>query len=177
MKIAVIGYSGAGKSTLAGTLAKYYDCPVLYLDRVQFMPGWRERDRNEARRLVGEFLDRETSWVIDGNYQAFWQERRLAEADQILFFNFSRWLCLYQALKRYVTNRGIVRESAADGCAEKIDLEFILWILRDGRTKAKREHYQNIIKRYPEKCVVFHNRRDVRRWLEEKTKEGEDDNL
>lgn len=41
MKIAVMGYSGAGKSTLAKKLGRLYDCPVLYLDRIQFEPGWK----------------------------------------------------------------------------------------------------------------------------------------
>lgn len=165
MKTAIIGYSGAGKSTLAGRLAGYYGCPVLYLDRVQFEPGWKERDREEARGIVKEFMDREQAWVIDGTYSGFWQERRLAEADWILFFDFSRWRCLYQALKRYVGNRGIVRESAADGCAEKIDLEFILWILRDGRTRERRARFEKIRETYPEKTVVFRSHRDVNRWL------------
>ena len=165
MKITVIGYSGAGKSTLSGMLSQIYGCPVLYLDRVQFEPGWKERDREEARRQVQEFLDRESSWIIDGNYQAFWQKRRLEEADQILFFDFSRGRCLYQALKRYFGNIGTVRESAADGCEEKIDLEFILWILWKGRTKEKRGHYREILREYPKKCVVLKKRKDVRRWL------------
>ena len=165
MKTAVIGYSGAGKSTLSGRLAKTYHCPVLYLDRVQFMPGWAERDREEARRIVREFLDRESSWVMDGNYQGFWQERRLEEADQILFFNFSRARCFFQAMTRYFSNIGTVRECAADGCTEKMDLEFILWILYKGRTKAKRLHYQNIKNQYPGKFVAFHNHKEVERWF------------
>ena len=49
MKIAVIGYSGAGKSTLAKKLGKLFRCPVLHLDRIQFEPGWKERDRGEAK--------------------------------------------------------------------------------------------------------------------------------
>lgn len=165
MKTAVIGYSGSGKSTLSGRLSKLYGCPCLYLDRVQFEPGWKERDREEARSLVKAFMDQEVSWVIDGNYEKFWQERRLEEADQILFFNFSRARCLYQALKRYFHYRGTVRKSAADGCEEKMDLEFILWLLRDGRTKERRQHNQDIWNRYREKCVVFHNRKDVTRWF------------
>lgn len=165
MKIAVIGYSGAGKSTLAGILAKQYGCQVLYLDRIQFEPGWKVRDRDEARKIAREFMDGESSWVIEGNYEGFWQERRLEEADQILFFNFSRARCLYQAVKRYFCNIGTVRESAADGCIEKLDLEFILWILHNGRTKAKRMHYQKIWNQYRRKCVVFHNRKDVAQWL------------
>ena len=44
MKIAIIGYSGCGKSTLARCLGKYYHIPVLFLDRVHWLPGkagWR----------------------------------------------------------------------------------------------------------------------------------------
>lgn len=48
MKIAILGYSGSGKSTLARRLGEQYGIPVLHLDRVQFLPGWRERDPEEA---------------------------------------------------------------------------------------------------------------------------------
>ena len=70
MKIAVIGYSGAGKSTLAKKLGKLFRCPVLHLDRIQFEPGWKERDRGEAKRMAEEFLDEneKRGWIIDGNY-------------------------------------------------------------------------------------------------------------
>lgn len=55
MKIAVIGYSGAGKSTLAKKLGKLFRCPVLHLDRIQFEPGWKERDRETAKRMAEDF--------------------------------------------------------------------------------------------------------------------------
>ena len=73
MKIAVMGYSGAGKSTLAKKLGRLYDCPVLYLDRIQFEPGWKERNREEAKRMAEEFLNenQDTGWIIDGNYAKF----------------------------------------------------------------------------------------------------------
>ena len=55
MKVAVIGYSGSGKSTLAKKLGRIYQCPVLHLDRINFEPGWRERDPEDARRTVSGF--------------------------------------------------------------------------------------------------------------------------
>ena len=51
------GYKRQGKSTLAKKLGILYDCPVLYLDRIQFEPGWKERDREEAKRMAETFLD------------------------------------------------------------------------------------------------------------------------
>ncbi|MDD6799347.1 MAG: (d)CMP kinase [Firmicutes bacterium] len=40
MKIAVTGYSGSGKSTLAKRLSEEFGTPLLYLDSVNFKPGW-----------------------------------------------------------------------------------------------------------------------------------------
>lgn len=108
MKIAVIGYSGAGKSTLAKKLGKLFRCPVLHLDRIQFEPGWKERDRETARRMAEDFLDENENrgWIIDGNYTGFSQERRLREADLIIFMNYPRWICLWQALIRSHVYKG-----------------------------------------------------------------------
>lgn len=121
MKIAVIGYSGAGKSTLAKKLGKLFRCPVLHLDRIQFEPGWKERDRETAKRMAEDFLDENENrgWIIDGNYTGFSQERRLREADLIIFMNYPRWICLWQALVRSRIYRGRTREDMGDGCIEK----------------------------------------------------------
>ena len=164
MKIAVIGYSGAGKSTLAKLLSQKLDLPLLYLDRVQFTPNWVERDRTEALTLVDAFLENE-SWVIDGTYSAFRQERRMAEADLILFLNFGRFTCLRQAFGRHLICRGTVRESAAEGCPEKFDWEFLRWLLWEGRTKEREAMFRRIVKAWPDKTVILKNRRQVDKFL------------
>ena len=56
MKIAIIGYSGSGKSTLAKKLSEFYNCPLLYLDTVQFESGWKVRDINKGCLIVEEFM-------------------------------------------------------------------------------------------------------------------------
>lgn len=162
MKIAVMGYSGAGTSTLAKKLGRLYDCPVLYLDRIQFEPGWKERDREEAKRMAEAFLDenQDTGWIIDGNYAKFSQERRLAEADLIVFMDYTRRICLWQAVKRYLEYRDKTRESMAEGCREKIDWDFVKWILRDGRDEA--HSHQSIKARYPHKTLVVRNRKQLK---------------
>lgn len=168
MKIAVIGYSASGKSTLAARLGEMTGCPVLFLDKVQFLPGWQERDRAEARGMVEDFLNenRERGWVIDGNYTNFHQERRMAEADLIFFMDFPRRICLPQALYRNWKYKGRARESIAEGCDEKMDLEFLLWILRDGRSRERRQQFRDLMERHPRKVVVLKRHRDVRHCLE-----------
>ena len=160
MKISVIGYSGAGKSTLSKRLSKLYNCSLLYLDTVNFEAGWKERDREEAKAIVEDFLKNE-SWVIDGNYRDFYQERRLEEADKIVLMNFPRPICFTQALKRYFKMRNQTRESMTEGCNEKFDFEFVKWILVDGRSKKYKDNYKNICSKYEDKLSMCKNRKDV----------------
>lgn len=165
MKIAVLGYSGAGKSTLARKLGEKYGIPVLHFDRVQFLPNWQERDRAEMRRMVHEFMEN-PGWVIDGTYSKFEYERRLREADEIVFLDLPRMTCFFRALKRYFRFRGKTRPDMADGCCEKMDAEFTWWLLWKGRTRQKREQFQKIVAQYPEKTVVLKHQRDIDRYLE-----------
>ena len=160
MRIAIIGYSGSGKSTLARKLAEHYDIPVLFLDTVKFLPNWVERDTEECRFITWKFMKNE-SWVIDGNYNDFFEKERLEQADKIIFLDFPRRICIYRAIKRYFKNRNKTRESMAEGCIEKIDVEFIWWILHEGRTKEKHNHYKNIEKEFKDKVVILKRPKDV----------------
>lgn len=168
MKIAIIGYSGSGKSTLARKLSKYYKAPVLFLDKVNFLPNWIERDRDEGRLIVCDFMKND-SWVIDGNYSDFFQKERLEQADKIIFLNFPRRICIYRALKRYFRYKNTTREDMAKGCIEKIDLEFIWWILYEGRTKEIRNHYKQIEKNFKNKIVVLKKAKEVNLFLKKIT--------
>lgn len=164
MKIAILGYSGSGKSTLAKYLATYYHIPLLYLDTVQFEANWKERDREEALSIVTAFMKHE-EWVIDGNYKSFLQDRRLSEADHIIYMAFSRWSCLIRACRRNHMYRNASRESIANGCNEKMDLPFIWWILHKGRTAEKKRYYNDIIRKYHAKTTVLKNQRELDKFM------------
>lgn len=166
-RIAIIGYSGSGKSTLAQKLGKSYQCVVLHLDCVHWLPEWQERETEEQIKIVSGFLDTHDSWVIDGNYKSTCYERRMEEATQIIFLAFPAYLCLYRAIKRFFMYRGKSRESMTEGCNEKIDREFLWWILHEGRDKIHRERYQKIYEKYAEKVVVLRSPKTVKRFLEE----------
>ena len=160
MKIAVIGYSGSGKSTLSKELSVRYQLPLLYLDSVHFLPGWVEREDGEAKRIVKRFLEQK-NWVIDGNYLGLCGRRKLREADIVIFLKFSRLSCLFRILKRFLKNRRKTRESMAEGCQEKLDPEFLLWVLWNGRTRKAARLYRLAAGRYPEKILVIRNQRQL----------------
>lgn len=161
MKIAIIGYSGSGKSTLAEKLGKKYNIEALYLDTVHWLPGWKERGREEEIDIVGEFLDSHNGWVIDGNYSKVYFERRMEEADMIIFMCFNRFSSLMKAVKRYKKYKGQTRESMTAGCPEKIDFHFVKWILWDGRRKKVCGKYKATVKKYAEKSFVIKNQKQL----------------
>ncbi|HEX3026954.1 MAG TPA: topology modulation protein, partial [Clostridia bacterium] len=112
-----------------------------------------------------DFLETNDGWVIDGNYRRFLQKERLEQADQIVILSFPRLLCFYRAWKRFFRNKNRTRESMATGCAEKMDREFMRWILWEGRTKKRWQSYQEIAARYPEKTILLKNPRQVAQFV------------
>ena len=165
MKIAIIGYSGAGKSTLARALGERYGVPVLHFDQVHWAPGWQERDKTEAHQIVHAFMER-PEWVIDGNYRRYEYRRRMAEADTIIFLDLPRLNCFLRAWKRYFHYRGRTRADMTEDCPEKIDAEFMRWILWKQRTKQKKEEFRQLLAEYPEKTVVLRSQKEIDRYLE-----------
>ena len=163
MKIAIIGYSGSGKSTLARKLAEEYQIPVLHFDRVQFRPNWEIRPQASKEIMTKTFMDLHQGWVIDGNYSKLFYERRMEEADVIIQLRFCRLASLWRVTRRYLTYKEGSRPDMADGCKEKLDWEFVKWILRDGRSKTARERYGWVLSRYPHKTIVVKNQRQLNR--------------
>lgn len=172
MKIAIMGYSGSGKSTLARTLGEGCGIPVLHLDTVQFLPGWKERPKDEQLAIVQDFMDSHDEWVIDGNYSNLLQPRRLEEADLVVMLLFNRFASLARVTMRYFRHRGQSRPDMTDGCEEKLDAEFLWWVLWRGRVKAKRDGFERKRKACGDKCVVLKNQRQIDRFLKQIRENG-----
>lgn len=165
MRTVVLGYSGAGKSTLARTLGERQTVPVLHLDRVHWLPGWRERDDGDMRRILETFLHEHDAWVIDGMYTRFLFEERLELADTIVILDLPRLVCLTRAWKRYRQYRGVARPDMTEDCEEKFDGEFVRWLLVGGRSRKRREALCSIRRQYPDKVVVLRSQRQIDRWV------------
>ena len=165
MKIVIIGYSGYVKSTLAQKLSQHYAIPKLHLDTLQFLPGWVNRPIEAMRADVRHFLDQHDSWVIDGNYSQCFYEERMATADAIIWMNFPRLASLWRAFLRSQHYRGKTREDMAPDCPEKLDWEFVRWILWDGRRQSAKKRYAWIQETYSDKLVVLKSQKDIDSYL------------
>lgn len=166
MRIAIIGYTGSGKSTLARHLSKDLGLPLLHLDTVQFLPGWRNRPIDEQLNMVRAFLDGHDCWVIDGNYTNLHYQERLNDADLIVVMLFNRFSRLWRAFQRLRAYRGTSRPSMTAGCEERMDAEFVWWILHRGCDAKKRNGYREVEHQYADKVVVLRNQRQLDRFAE-----------
>ena len=135
-KVLVIGPGGAGKSTLANQLGELRNLEVLHLDRFYWHPGWVEMPKDEWLEAIEELLRRD-AWIMDGNYSGT-LDIRFKACDTVIFLDLPRALCLWRVLKRVLMYRNKSRPDMADGCRERLTLEFILWIWNySSRTRPK----------------------------------------
>lgn len=125
-RVLVIGSGGAGKSTFARRLGERLRLPVIHLDRLYWQPGWVEPPKDEWRRQVEE-LCAEEFWIMDGNYSGT-LDVRLAACDTAIFLDLPRVLCVWRVLKRTLMYRYRRRPDMAEGCREKLNVEFLLWV-------------------------------------------------
>ena len=126
-RVLVIGSPGAGKSTLSHALARRAGLPLHHLDRMFWLPGWVERDRDEGRAELARVLAQDC-WIIDGNYGST-LPLRIARADTVVWLDYPTALCLGRALRRWWMYRGHSRPDMTEGCPERLDGEFLLYIL------------------------------------------------
>ena len=73
--------------------------------------------------------------------------------------NFNRFTCLHRIIKRYKTYRGQSRPDMGEGCEEKVDAEFVKWVLWKGRTKNTKQKFKDVMNKYPQKVTVIKNQR------------------
>ncbi|MDE6656383.1 MAG: hypothetical protein K2J85_05260 [Anaeroplasmataceae bacterium] len=175
MKIAIIGFSGTGKSTLARKLSKFYTIPCLHLDACHFKPNWVERTDEDMTSIVSKFLSENTDWIIEGNYIRICKER-FEEADLVIYLSYNRFSCLKNVIHRYRTFKNSTRPDMADGCAEKLDKEFVSWVFYKGRTKRKKNNYKRIAQAAKE-GLIFKSRRKLHKYLKKLGVENYKDSL
>jgi adenylate kinase family enzyme len=167
MKIAVIGFSGSGKSTLCRKLGEKYHLPILHLDKVEHLPQWQIRELPEKLQMVENFMEENSSWVIDGNYGKLFYWERMEQADKIIMMRFNRFDALCRVVRRYWANRGKHRPDMAQGCNEKLDFKFIKRVLLDGRKKEFRDRHEKVLERYPQKVIQLRTQQEIDTFWEE----------
>lgn len=159
-RVLIIGPCGSGKSTLARELAPLLGLPLIHMDQLGWNPGWVETDNVELRRRVEVAVSGER-WLIEGNYGSTLAPR-LARADTVLYLDFPIRLCLRRLVRRVWTHRGRSRPDMPQGCPERFDLEFFLYVLR--WNAGPRPRTEAAIAPWADKVVRLKNPAGLARW-------------
>ena len=126
-RIMVVGCSGGGKSTLSHKLSAAFGLRYISMDREIFwLPGWQARPREEQRQKIAAIVAEE-KWLMDGSNPSSF-DMRLPRSHIVLWVRMPRWLCLWGAISRIVKGYGKARPEMAEGCPERIDLDFLRYI-------------------------------------------------
>lgn len=166
-RIMIIGFSGCGKSTLARRLGRILDIEPTHMDALHWLPNWVEStDEYKTERLL-PILERER-WIIEGSYRRILWRERADGADTVIFLDFNRFLCLWRVIKRRIMYNGKTRPDMGEGCPEKLDFEFLKWVLWDGRKKRKKNYeFLEFLKNEKHKEVyIFRRSKDLERFLQ-----------
>lgn len=162
-RIVIIGSGGAGKSTLARQLGEKLRLPVVHLDQLFWKPGWVETTQEEFDEKLARELAK-PAWIMDGNFNRTIPQR-LERCDTVIYLDFHRVTCLFGVLKRILTSYGKTRPDMAEGCPERLDLDFLKWVWNFNRD-GKRERYYRLLNEAEDvQTIVLKNRRMVKRFL------------
>ncbi len=132
-RILVIGCGGSGKSTFSLRMGETLGIPVFHLDRLFWHPGWVPSTDEAFEQKLSEVLAGD-KWIMDGNYSRT-LDMRIRDADTIIFLDMPTLTCLSGAFSRWLKYWGRSRPDMTEGNNERINLEFLGWILSYRRTR------------------------------------------
>ena len=162
-RVIVIGSGGAGKSTFARGLGEITGLPVVHLDSLFWKPNWVTTPKDEWAEVVRGQIDK-PEWIMDGNFGGT-REMRMNAADTIIMLDLPRRVCMYRILKRWFLFRNQTRPDMAEGCDEKIDWEFIMWVWNYG-TRSRPRAIEELRSQTEKNVVILRTRREVAKFLE-----------
>ncbi|WP_288395078.1 DNA topology modulation protein [uncultured Vagococcus sp.] len=163
-KIIIIGSAGAGKSTFSRKLSEKLNIEVFHLDTLMWKPNWEMTDKKFQIRKQQEIIQ-QTTWIIDGNYNGT-LDLRIEASDTIIFFDINRWVCLYQAVKRYFQYRGKSRPDMQKDCPEKLDIHFLKFIWHYPNKQKIQVEEKLFQVRETKEVIILKNRKQVEIFLE-----------
>lgn len=166
-KILIFGNSGTGKTTLNHQLSKKLNIPSLHLDTMYWQKNWQSLPRDLFYEKLKNYLDSHTNFVMDGNYlNADILDLRLNHADTLIFLDYDTNVALNGIKHREAIYGGTVRSEMAEGCIEKVDQEFLSYVLSFNETR-RPQLLKILSDHYLKKIVLrFENRKSVELFLE-----------
>ena len=166
-KILVFGNSGVGKTTLSRKLSDKLNIPYLHIDSIYWQKNWQSTPRDIFYAKLKAFIDSHTNFVMDGNYlNSSILNLRLEHADTIIYLDYPIQMALNGIKQREKIYAGRWRTDMAEGCIEKIDQEFLSYVLNFNKTR--KPTILSILQKYePTKnTFIFKSRESLNQFID-----------
>lgn len=161
-RFAIVGISGSGKSTFTRKLYEKTRLNLYHLDNYFWNEDWEPTPIEEWKEIHNKLMSKD-EWILDGDYSACMLDR-FKKADTIFFFDFDRMRAIFAILKRRMKYHGKTRPDMAEGCRERLDLDFLRWVWN--YPNDEREDLLSDLECIDKnKKVVFKNGNDVEGYL------------
>ena len=97
----MIGNAAGGKSTLARQLARRRELPLVEVDRLLWLPGWRLAPEVDYARKHAAIVAQER-WAIEGLGRRDSIAERLARSTEIVLVDLPLWVHFWLAAERQI---------------------------------------------------------------------------
>lgn len=132
------------------------------MDQLNWQPGWVESSKAEIVAKLERIVVTER-WLIDGTYGGTLAER-LGRADTVIYLDYPIRLCVTRLIKRIWTYRGRTRPDMTEGCPERFDLEFLIYLMR--WNSGPRIRTETRLKGHEAKIIRLRSPNELRRWMD-----------
>ena len=158
-RIAIIGLPGSGKSTFAIELGKVLTVPVHHLDRHMFEADGKKKDKKELLAIEQAMVGDE-SWIVEGCSMST-LGTRFARADTVVYFRFSRLVCIWRVLKRFFNYNEALSKT---GCTRQVNWRLLKYIWNFKQDKGP--DIEKLRKQHPNvDFLVLKNSMDAMRFI------------
>ncbi|MGR5196038.1 adenylate kinase [Vibrio rotiferianus] len=130
-RINVVGSSASGKSTFSKQLAMKLGVTYLEMDRLFWLPDWKELDDETFFDKVVD-VTQQDAWVLDGNYSRT-QPYKWQRVDTIIWLDYSRAITTYRSITRAI-KRAWTQEECWEGTGNResfrkafLSMDSIIW--------------------------------------------------
>ena len=137
---------------------------MVSVDALYWKPGWIESGKDEFHERLSAAA-RQPRWIMDGNFTSHLVELSRDACDTLIWFDLPRVTCMVGILTRVAKSYGQVRPEMAEGCPEKIDLEFFhyVWTFRERIRPKLLAYFEGL--RPDQTFITFTNRAQADRYL------------
>lgn len=167
-KITIFGCCGSGKTYLSLQIHKITKIPLIHLDSLNWSENWIPVEEERFNYLLENEINKD-KWIIEGLYNRT-VDLRISFSDTIIYLDYSRKVCFFNIIKRWIKNHGKNREGMPNNCKEHIDFPFLKCVWNYNRNY--RLKYLKMLNKTDDKeIIILKSRRDCKSFLSRLEKE------